>query len=66
MAADNDYSLGSVPNTARKGVASLTMVMLGHMDAGLMGGREGWVKTREAHGGTNCATRQNCQENDKR
>ncbi len=29
MAADNNYSLGPVPNTARKGVASLTMVMLG-------------------------------------
>ncbi len=29
MAGDNNYSLGPVPNTARKGVASLTMVMLG-------------------------------------
>ncbi|KLN65116.1 cytosine permease [Vibrio sp. VPAP30] len=29
MAADNNYSLGPVPTTARKGVASLTMVMLG-------------------------------------
>ncbi|WP_305810445.1 cytosine permease [Photobacterium leiognathi] len=29
MAADNNYSLGPVPLTARKGVASLTMVMLG-------------------------------------
>lgn len=29
MAADNNYSLGSVPVSARKGVASLTMVMLG-------------------------------------
>ncbi len=29
MAADNNYSLGPVPATARKGVASLTMVMLG-------------------------------------
>ncbi|MFA0086572.1 cytosine permease [Vibrio sp. 10N.261.51.F12] len=29
MAADNNYSLGPVPTSARKGVASLTMVMLG-------------------------------------
>lgn len=29
MASDNNYSLGPVPNSARKGVASLTMVMLG-------------------------------------
>ncbi|GAL36792.1 cytosine permease [Vibrio maritimus] len=29
MSADNNYSLGPVPATARKGVASLTMVMLG-------------------------------------
>ncbi|WP_418114355.1 cytosine permease [Vibrio scophthalmi] len=29
MAADNNYSLGPVPISARKGVASLTMVMLG-------------------------------------
>lgn len=29
MAADNNYSLGPVPVSARKGVASLTMVMLG-------------------------------------
>ena len=29
MAADNNYSLGPVPLTARKGVISLTMVMLG-------------------------------------
>ncbi|MCL9773719.1 cytosine permease [Vibrio methylphosphonaticus] len=29
MAADNNYSLGPVPKSARKGVASLTMVMLG-------------------------------------
>lgn len=29
MAADNNFSLGPVPNSARKGVASLTMVMLG-------------------------------------
>lgn len=29
MAEDNNYSLGPVPDTARKGVASLTMVMLG-------------------------------------
>ncbi|MEZ8100435.1 cytosine permease [Vibrio bivalvicida] len=29
MAADNNYSIGPVPTTARKGVASLTMVMLG-------------------------------------
>ncbi|EGU42692.1 cytosine permease [Vibrio ichthyoenteri ATCC 700023] len=29
MAADNNYSLGPVPLSARKGVASLTMVMLG-------------------------------------
>ncbi|ASI92106.1 MULTISPECIES: cytosine permease [Vibrio] len=29
MSADNNYSLGPVPQSARKGVASLTMVMLG-------------------------------------
>ncbi|MDD1780078.1 cytosine permease [Enterovibrio sp. ZSDZ35] len=29
MAADNNYSLGPVPQSARKGVLSLTMVMLG-------------------------------------
>lgn len=29
MSKDNNYSLGSVPQTARKGVLSLTMVMLG-------------------------------------
>jgi len=29
MASDNNYSLGPVPQSARKGVASLTMVMLG-------------------------------------
>lgn len=29
MAADNNFSLGPVPHSARKGVASLTMVMLG-------------------------------------
>ncbi|MGF1726233.1 cytosine permease [Photobacterium nomapromontoriensis] len=29
MADDNNYSLGPVPQTARKGVVSLTMVMLG-------------------------------------
>ncbi|MCL2915940.1 cytosine permease [Shewanella corallii] len=29
MAADNNYSLGPVPSAARKGVLSLTMVMLG-------------------------------------
>ncbi|GAM75970.1 cytosine permease [Vibrio ishigakensis] len=29
MAGDNNYSLGPVPESARKGVASLTMVMLG-------------------------------------
>ncbi|MGR5220475.1 cytosine permease [Vibrio parahaemolyticus] len=29
MSADNNYSLGPVPKSARKGVASLTMVMLG-------------------------------------
>ncbi len=29
MAADNNYSLGPVPHAARKGVLSLTMVMLG-------------------------------------
>ncbi|PSU35964.1 cytosine permease [Photobacterium lutimaris] len=29
MAGDNNYSLGAVPQEARKGVASLTMVMLG-------------------------------------
>lgn len=29
MAGDNNYSLGPVPKSARKGVASLTMVMLG-------------------------------------
>jgi cytosine permease len=29
MASDNNYSLGPVPNSARKSVASLTMVMLG-------------------------------------
>ncbi|USD62782.1 cytosine permease [Vibrio sp. SCSIO 43140] len=29
MSADNNYSLGPVPISARKGVASLTMVMLG-------------------------------------
>lgn len=29
MATDNNYSLGPVPTSARKGVASLTMVMLG-------------------------------------
>lgn len=29
MADDNNYSLGPVPSNARKGVASLTMVMLG-------------------------------------
>ncbi|PKF49922.1 cytosine permease [Enterovibrio nigricans] len=29
MAADNNYSLGPVPHSARKGVLSLTMVMLG-------------------------------------
>ena len=33
MAGDNNYSLGPVPNTARKGVASLTMVMLGAQHA---------------------------------
>ncbi len=29
MSHDNDYSLGPVPKTARKGVVSLTLVMLG-------------------------------------
>ncbi|CZF86525.1 cytosine permease [Grimontia marina] len=29
MAADNNYSLGPVPQSARKGILSLTMVMLG-------------------------------------
>ncbi len=29
MAGDNNYSLGSVPQSARKGILSLTMVMLG-------------------------------------
>ncbi|SON52345.1 cytosine permease [Vibrio tapetis] len=29
MASDNNYSLGPVPQSARKGIASLTMVMLG-------------------------------------
>ncbi|MGX9520706.1 cytosine permease [Vibrio mediterranei] len=29
MSSDNNYSLGPVPQSARKGVASLTMVMLG-------------------------------------
>ncbi|BAX55081.1 Cytosine permease [Photobacterium damselae subsp. piscicida] len=29
MASDNNYSLGPVPLSARKGALSLTMVMLG-------------------------------------
>ncbi|MGL5728369.1 MAG: hypothetical protein ACRCYD_11040, partial [Plesiomonas sp.] len=29
MASDNNYSLGVVPQSARKGVMSLTFVMLG-------------------------------------
>lgn len=29
MSHDNDFSLGPVPKTARKGIVSLTLVMLG-------------------------------------